>query len=143
MKNNSQFEYSPSDEECEKASNAYIVSMLAFTAGVPLPIMNLIASFIFLFNNRKSTYFVRWHCLQIVISQMIIFFINSTTFWWTVSIFFEKTQVSNDYIAFLISAILLNVFEIISTVFTAIKVRKGQHVNWYLFGDLTDVLCKP
>jgi len=58
------FEYQPSEHEAEKASNSYLMSLIALIAGMPLPIINLIASVIFFVGNRKGTYFVRWHCTQ-------------------------------------------------------------------------------
>ena len=49
----------PGEHEAERASNSYLMSVVAVMAGLPLPIFNLIASIIFFFGNRKSTYFVR------------------------------------------------------------------------------------
>ena len=55
------FNYQLSEEETESASNSYLMSLIAIIAGLPLPILNLLATFIFYLGNRKSTYFVRWH----------------------------------------------------------------------------------
>ncbi|MDP1993761.1 MAG: hypothetical protein Q8K40_00805, partial [Ignavibacteria bacterium] len=56
------FTYKPDEYEAEKASNSYLMSMVALIAGLPLPIINLIATVIFYVGNRKGSYFVRWHC---------------------------------------------------------------------------------
>ena len=56
------FGYIPNDHESERASNSYVMSLLAFMVGLPFPIVNLIATLIFYLGNRKATYFVRWHC---------------------------------------------------------------------------------
>jgi len=82
------FAYEPGEHESEKASNSYLMSLIAVMVGLPLPIINLIATFIFYLGNRKGTYFVRWHCTQALLSQFSLLFINSFGFWWTVSIFF-------------------------------------------------------
>ena len=130
------------DYEAEKASNSYLMSLLALLMGMPLPIVNLIATFIFFIGNRKSTYFVRWHCTQALLSQLSVFFLNSYAFWWTISILFTDAEISNNYIAYVITIALFNLFEFVSTIYTAIEVRKGKHVRWWIIADVTDKLIK-
>ena len=59
MIQNSNFVYQPTDHESEKASNSYLMSLIAIIVGLPLPIINLIATLIFYVGNRKGAYFVR------------------------------------------------------------------------------------
>jgi uncharacterized membrane protein len=143
MKTAEEFIYVPGEHEAEKASNSYLMSLIAIIAGLPLPIINLIATLIFYLANRKGTYFVRWHCTQALLSQLSLLFINSFGFWWTVSIIFTDEVISGKYIAYIITALLFNIVEFIVTIYTAINTRKGVHVQWWLFGDLTDIICKP
>jgi hypothetical protein len=135
------FAYTPGEHEAEKASNSYLMSLIAVIAGLPLPIINLLATFFFYLGNRKGTYFVRWHCTQALVSQLSLLFINSFGFWWTVSIVFTDREITSDYIAYLIAAILFNAAEFIATIYTAIETRKGRHVSWWFYGELTDVIC--
>lgn len=137
------FSYNPSDDEAETASNSYLMSLIAIIVGVPLPIVNLIATLIFYFGNSKSTYFVRWHCTQALISQLSMFFINSFAFWWTISILFTDKIITNQYIAYIIAAIIFNLTEFIATIYTLIKTRNGVHVEWWFFASLTNIICKP
>ncbi len=140
MKN--EFYYQPGEHEAERASNSYLMSLIAIIAGLPLPIINLLATLIFFLGNRKSTYFVRWHCTQALLSQLSLLFVNSAGFWWTVSVIWGDEQATNKYFAYIISLIVLNLIEFISTIYSAIQVRKGKHVSWWLYGDLTDLFCK-
>ena len=137
------FAYEPGEHESEKASNSYLMSLIAVMVGLPLPIINLIATFNFYLGNRKGTYFVRWHCTQALLSQFSLLFINSFGFWWTVSIFFTEEQISNRYIAYMLAVILFNLTELIATIYTAIQTRKGKHIEWWLYADITSLLCKP
>jgi len=137
------FTYVPGEHEKEKASNSYVMSLIAFAAGLPLPIINLLATVIFFFGNRKGSYFVRWHCTQALLSQLSMFFVNSFGFWWTVSIIFADERISTKYIAYILTVILLNTSELIITIITAVKTRKGAHVKWFFYGDLTNLICKP
>lgn len=132
----------PLDHEMEKASNGYLMSLLALLMGAPLPIINLIATFIFYLGNHRSTHFVRWHCTQALLSQLSVFFLNSYAFWWTISILFTDAEISNNYIAYVITITLFNLFEFATTIYTAIEVRKGKHVRWWIIADLTDQLIK-
>ena len=136
------FSYEPGEHETEKASYSYLMSLVALIAGLPLPIINLLATLIFYLANRKATYFVRWHCTQALLSQVSLLLINSYGFWWTVSIIFTKEEISDNYIAYLITAFIFNIIEFIVTIYTAIQTRKGIHIQWWFYGSLTNLICK-
>jgi uncharacterized Tic20 family protein len=136
------FSYEPGDHEAESASNSYLMSLVAIIAGLPLPIINLIATFIFYMGNRNGTYFVRWHCTQALLSQISMLFINSYGFWWTMSILFTDESITSKYIAYIMVAFIFNLVEFIATIYTAVKTRKGIHVEWWFYGDLTALICK-
>jgi hypothetical protein len=142
MKYRVEFPYEPSENEAESASSSYIMSLVAIIVGLPLPIVNLIATLIFYLNNRRSTYFVRWHCTQALLSQFSMLVINSYGFWWTVSIIFTDEMLTNNYVAYIFAAILFNLFEFIATIYTAIETRKGNHVEWWFYGSLTNLICR-
>lgn len=135
--------YEPGEHENEAASNSYLMSLIAIIAGLPLPLVNLIATLIFYLGNRKSTYFVRWHCTQALLSQLSMLFINSFGFWWTVSIIFSDETITSTYIAYIAAVMIFNLIEFITTIYTAIQIRKGIHIEWWLYGSLADLICKP
>lgn len=136
------FAYKPSDHEAEKASNSYLMSLVALVAGLPLPIINLFATLFFYLANRKGTFFVRWHCIQALFSQLTLLCMNSFGFWWTISIIFSGEKATNQYFGYLFTIIIFNIFEFISTIYSAIQTRKGIHVQQWLFGGLTNLICK-
>lgn len=137
-----QFTYAPNEMEAETASNSYLMSLIAIIVGLPLPIINLIATLIFYLNNRKGTYFVRWHCTQALLSQLTLVPLNSIGFWWTFSVLFTDQVATNEYFAYLLTVFVFNLLELIATIYTAIQTRKGLHVAWWFHGPLTDKLCK-
>jgi hypothetical protein len=137
------FPYKPTDHECERASNSYLMSLMAIIVGLPIPIVNLLATFIFFMGNRKGTYFVRWHCSQAMLSQLGLFFFNSYGFWWTFSILFGDTAISNEYVAYLITIFIFNFTEVIFTIILSTNIRKGIHMEMFFFGDLTNLITKP
>jgi len=139
---NHQFYYNPDEYESERASNSYLMSLAVIMVGMPLPIVNFIASLIFYFSNRKSTDFVRWHCMQTLLAQIFILPGNAAAVYWTIAIFTDRTSISNIYIAYIITILLFNLIEFISTIHTAIETRKGKHIAWWFFGTLTDLFIK-
>lgn len=137
------FSYIPGEHEAEAASNSYLMSLIAIVVGIPFPIINLVATLIFYLGNRKSTYFVRWHCSQALLSQISILFINSFGFWWTISIIFTDEAITDEYVAYIVAATTFNLAEFIATIYTAIRTRKGIHVEWWFYGSVTNIICKP
>lgn len=137
------FAYPPGEHEAEKASNSYLMSMVALIAGLPFPIINLIATLIFYLGNRKGTYFVRWHCTQALLSQFSLLLINSIAFWWTISILFFSQSVDNNYLSYIFAVVIFNMIEFIATIYTAIQTRNGKHVEWWFYSTLTHTICKP
>jgi hypothetical protein len=132
--------YKPNDQESERASNSYLMSVMALIVGLPLPVINLIATFIFYLGNLKATRFVRWHCTQALFSQVAIVLINGFGVSWTLRILFGDLEVTNQYIAYIITVVVFNLFEFIITMYAMIVVRKGKHVEWWVFGPLTNLL---
>jgi len=143
MKITTTFSYQPQEHELERASNSYLMSLLVIVVGLPLPIINLVATIIFFISNRKATYFVRWHCTQALLSQLSVFFVNSFGFWWTISIFFGSGTISNNYIAYMITVFIFNIAEFAGTIYSAVETRKGKHIEWLFYGPITNFICKP
>jgi hypothetical protein len=137
------FAYAPNDYESEKASNSYLMSLVAVMLGLPLPIVNLLATALFYAGNRKGTYFVRWHCTQALLAQAITLALNAAGVYWTLAIVFGNLTVTNHYIAYIITILLFNLLEFIATIYAAVRTRKGMHVVWWLFGPLADTFVKP
>ncbi|WP_116787733.1 DUF4870 domain-containing protein [Flavobacterium psychrotrophum] len=148
--------YTVYPQEFEQAGNSYLMSLVTVIAGLPLPIVNVLASFIFYLSNRKSGYFVRWHAIQSIIAQAIVLPFNSIFFIWTFRIIISQAILHNShydfdenfitfaspfywsYVAFIL---LFNLFEFIAVLATAIKVRRGQNVRWYIIANITDAIC--
>lgn len=127
--------------EQERASNIYLMSLAIVIVGLPLPIINLIATFFMYLSNRTKTWFIRWHSLQALLSQTAIAGINSYGLYWSLSILFSDETISNPYIAYILTAILFNLLELIGTIYAAVQTRSGYHVSFLFFGPLTDLLC--
>ncbi len=136
------FPYQPPVAEYEKASSGYLMSLVAIMVGMPFPIVNLVATGIFYLGNRRGGYFTRWHCTQAMLSQSTLFIINIFAVSWTLYVFFGAGELNNYYIAYLITALLINLLEFIMTIYTAVKTRRGVHVEWWFWGPMAHALCR-
>ncbi|MDI6402612.1 hypothetical protein QLX67_11445 [Balneolaceae bacterium ANBcel3] len=134
------FLYEPDETEKENASNSYLMSLIALMVGLPLPVINLIATGIFYVAHRKGRLFTRWHCTQAMLSQFMLFFINLGTIGWIFLIISNYTDLSNYFIAYVLVALVINLAEFIMTIYSATVIRKGTHVEWWFLGDLTNQL---
>lgn len=132
--------YMPRDDEMEKASNGYLMSVMAIMVGLPLPIVNLLATLIFFLGNLKSSWFVKWHCTQALLSQLTVFVMNSFAFAWTMQVWFGNKIVTDSYIAYIITIIFFNITELLLNIVAAIRVRKGKHVKWWFWSAVTDMV---
>jgi uncharacterized membrane protein len=131
------------EEEAEQASFAYLMTTLIVIVGLPMPIINVIGSVIFYLANRKKSYFVRFHCLQSMLSQLCVVPINAVAVSWTVVILTSNAQINNYYVAYIMTIIGFNILEFASSIYAAVQVRKKLDVRFWLFGPITELIYKP
>lgn len=149
-------------QEYEQAGNSYLMAVVAVIMGLPLPIINLIATVGYYLAYRKAAYFVRWHCIQAAIGQVFLIPFNSVAIAWTLGMlfrdrsihiedledphfktsyfdgFFEATSFYWIYIGFII---ILNITEFFVVIYTASRVKNGHNVRWFIIAPITDALC--
>lgn len=126
-----------STREREDAMGAYLMMFASIGAGLPLPIINLIASVIYYYVNKGKSRFVRFHSLQSLISQLPTTLMNAGGVAWGVQIFFSRELEVNDlFIAYWVTAGLFNLLYFIFSIVAAIKARKGQMYYFLFFGKL-------
>lgn len=125
----------------ERASYAYLMQLLIFMIALPLPLINLLGGITFWFFTRKNALFVKWHAIQALISQIWLYLVNACMMGWTFMILFNDTPLSSLYFSTLFTLIIFNLVDYVYTIITAIKVRKGIHYKWWIYGYLTDKIC--
>lgn len=129
--------------ECETASNAYLMSLAIIMIGLPLPIINLLASVGFWYANRKKTSeFVRWHSTQALLGQLPLFATNTILLWWTIAILLDKATLSSIYCAYAVTVGVFNIVEFIAFIRAAINVNKQIDHRWFILAPLTDYFIK-
>ena len=80
--------------------------------------------------------------MQALLSHLTVFLVNSVGMAWTLKIIFSDEAFSNNYIAYILTLLVLNLYEIISNIICAIKVRDGKKASWFFWGELTNLVVK-
>tara|TARA_B100000508_G_scaffold130948_1_gene118723 strand:+ start:20190 stop:20678 length:489 start_codon:yes stop_codon:yes gene_type:complete len=124
-------------EEREDAMGGYLMMFAAIAAGLPLPIINLIAAVIYYYINRKKSRFVHFHSAQSVLSQLPTSIMNAVLVFWTLRILFYDYEYGNTYWGYLVTVILANLFYFGFSIWAAIKARRGQMYYFIFFGRIS------
>ncbi|WP_258102640.1 DUF4870 domain-containing protein [Marinoscillum sp. MHG1-6] len=135
--------------EREDAMGAYLMMFAALAAGLPLPIINLIAAIIYYFLNRAKSRFVKFHSLQSLLSQIPTTLLNAGLVFWTFRIIFKNgsfndsdifiegfASVSEAYWGYLWVVVGANLLYVIFSIIGAIKARQGRYYYFLFFGKL-------
>jgi uncharacterized Tic20 family protein len=123
--------------EKEDAMGAYLMMFAAVGAGLPLPIINLIAAVIYYFINRSKSRFVNFHSFQAMISQLPTSLLNAAAVFWGIRIIVsDEWKLNNIYIGFVIMVVIANLLYIIFSIIAAVKARKGRFYYFMFFGKI-------
>lgn len=125
-----------SKTEKEDAMGAYLMMFAALGAGLPLPLINLIASVVYYFINRHKSRFVRFHLLQSLWSQLPVTILNGVLVFWAIKNFYFGYAFSRLFMGFLLSAILANLVYIGFSLYAAARARQGGMYYFIFFGRL-------
>lgn len=129
-----------SQKERDDAMGSYMMMFAALAVGLPLPILNLIASIIYYFTNRHVSRFVKFHCLQGLISQIPLTIINGTAVFWGIRIIASEdpTWSLNIYFKAYAGLVLFaNLIYLIMGIVAAVKAYKGRMFYFWGFGALS------
>ena len=119
----------------EDAMGAYLMMFAAMAAGLPLPIINLIASLIYFYIHKDKGPFIKFHLLQSLYSQLITSIMNIVFVFWTIQIFFFESMIVTDYYKGYIAVVVLaNLLYLIFSVFAAVRARQGRFFYFLVFG---------
>jgi len=127
-----------SQREKEDAMGGYLMMFAALGAGLPLPIINLIAAVIYYYINKKSSRFVRFHTHQALISQIPTTLMNAIAVFWGLRIIFSETwHFTNIYKGYLVAALIANLLYFIFGIVGAIKANSGKMYYLLFFGKIS------
>jgi uncharacterized Tic20 family protein len=123
--------------EKEDAMGSYLMMFAAMGAGLPLPIINLIAAVIYYFVNKSKSRFVNFHSYQAMMSHIPTSLMNAgLTFWGIRIIVSEDWTFNNNFKGYIMMVIIANLLYIIFCIIAAVKAHKGRFYYFMFFGKL-------
>ena len=126
-----------SAREREDAMGAYLMMFAAVAIGLPLPIINLIASIIYYFLNRKKSRFIHFHSLQALLSNIPTTLINWVAVIWGVTIFLrEDWFITTEFWAYLVFAGACTFLYFVISIIAAYRARQGKMYYLLFFGKI-------
>jgi uncharacterized membrane protein len=125
-----------SKREKEDGSGAYLMMFATTAIGLPLPIVNMIASIVYYFVNRTKGRFVKFHALQSMYSQFPISIINNYLVIWAIVNFVHKHPFTNVFWGLAIAAGVFNIVYLIFSIIGAVRAYRGQFYYFMFFGRI-------
>ena len=114
------------EREREDAMAAYLMMFASLAIGLPIPLVNLIASVIYFLVNRKSSPFVAFHALQALLTHVPVVLLNAGLVGWLVGILVSQAGFHAAFFWYLLFTILVNLAYIIWSIVALIHARKGR-----------------
>ena len=124
--------------EKQKASLAYVISLVVLIASVPLPLAGFLGTLGYAKVQEKYSNFVKYHCWQAVFSQLLVLIFTSIFWGWSVQILLTSKEFTQEYFYF---AGFLFVFILIESIFaivSAYQIEQGKHPKWWIIGNLLE-----
>ncbi|MBD3345295.1 MAG: DUF4870 domain-containing protein [Chitinivibrionales bacterium] len=125
-----------SDREKEDAMGSYLMMFAAWGAGLPLPIINLIAAVIYFFINKKTSPFVAFHSFQSLLTQIPITLFNAGVIFWLIMIISPYAEDTVYFYSYLVFVVLWNLIYMVFSIIACLQARKGKLYYFWVFGRL-------
>lgn len=123
-------------KEKERGMTAYFMMFAAGTIGLPMPIINLLASLLYHYFVASTSRFVKFHSYQSLVSQLPITVLNLITVIWGFQIIFNDALFTDLFKGFLVVVVVSNLIYTIFSVIAAIKAYKGRMYYFIFFGKI-------
>ena len=118
----------------DDAMGAYFMMFATTALGLPLPIINLIASIVYYYVNKSKGRFVQFHILQSLYSQIPVSILNMGLIIWFARNLFNDFEFTNYFWGYLIMVGAANLIYFIFSIVAAVKSNKGRFYYFFFFG---------
>lgn len=121
-------------KERDDAMGSYLMMFASTGVGLPLPIINLIASVIYYFVNKGKSRFVHFHALQSLLSQAPTTLLNAGLVFWTFRNIRNDFDFTDVFLGYLGMVILANLIYFIFSIIACVQAYKGRMYYMLFFG---------
>jgi uncharacterized membrane protein len=126
------------ESEKEDAMGAYLMMFASLAIGIPIPFVNVIASVIYFFVNRKHGTFVAFHALQALLTHLPVVLLNAGVIAWLVGILVTPPHhmFGIAFFWYLFFVVLVNVAYVVWSVVALVHARKGRFFYMPIVGRM-------
>lgn len=131
-----------SQRERERSLASYFMMFISSTIGLPLPFVNLIASWIYYAYTKRTSPFVKFHSLQSLISQIPVTLLNTILVAWIAFVVysnldqFKDALFTSSFIGFVFTVVAVNLVYIIFSIIAAVRAYSGRMYYFPFFGNI-------
>ncbi len=126
-----------SERERDDAMGAYLMMFASLAIGLPLPLLNLVASLIYFLVNRKTSPFVAFHSLQGLLTHIPVTLLNAGVVGWLIGILVSHVGFFAPFFWYLCFTALANIAYIVWTIVAIIQSRKGRFFYMPVLGRIS------
>jgi len=116
---------------------AYLMMFASLAIGLPIPLLNLIASVIYFFVNKKTSPFVAFHALQALLSHIPVVLLNAGTAAWIITNLVIHASSWAWFFWYLFFTILVNLTYIVWSIVALVNANKGRFLYMPVVGRIS------
>lgn len=125
------------EREKDDAMGAYLMMFASLAIGLPIPLLNLIASVIYFLVNRKTSSFVAFHALQALLTHIPVVLLNAGVVAWIIANLATHAASWAWFFWYLFFTILVNLTYIVWSIIALINASKGRFFYMPVFGRIS------
>ncbi len=124
------------ERERDDAMASYLMMFASLAVGLPIPLVNLVASVIYFLVNRKTSRFVAFHALQALLTHVPVVLLNAGLVAWLVTILATQSGFHPGFFWYLFFTVLVNIAYIVWSIVALVHAHKGRFFYMPLVGRL-------
>jgi uncharacterized membrane protein len=125
------------ERERDDAMGAYLMMFASLAIGLPIPLLNLIASLIYFLVNKKTSQFVAFHALQALLSHIPVVLLNAGVVAWLITNLATHAASWAWFLWYMTFTILVNLTYIVWSIVALIHASKGRFFYMPVFGRIS------
>jgi uncharacterized membrane protein len=114
------------ERERDDAMGAYLMMFASLAIGLPIPLVNLIASVIYFLVNRRTSPFTAFHSLQALLTHVPVVLLNAGAVGWLIGILVSQAGFHAAFFWYLFFTVLVNIAYVAWSIVALIHAHKGR-----------------
>jgi uncharacterized membrane protein len=128
-----------SQREKDDAMASYLMMFASWAVGLPLPLVNLIASVVYYAVNRKASKFVAFHSLQSLLSQVPVSLLNAGVVGWGIGLLVKGDAGDGlwPFLGYVFFVVAVNILYLVFSIIALVQANKGRFYYMPFFGRIS------